>query len=93
MPPPRYDRPMRLRPQVAVVVLVATATLVVPVPSAPLRRTSISTVAEGGCPDGYEPYGVLIEKSGAAYLVCRDKQGGGLIYVPLAARKERMRDA
>ena len=38
--------------------------------------------AEGGCPDGYEPIGILITKSGAAYLICENEEGG-VIYQPL----------
>ena len=53
----------------------------------------VSYLADGGCPEGSEPYGVLITKSGAAYLVCRDKEGDGLIYVPLAPEKEEVLDA
>jgi len=37
---------------------------------------------EGGCPDGYEPIGILITKSGAAFLVREDEEGGA-IYQPL----------
>jgi hypothetical protein len=69
--------------------------LAVAAPTAPavVHMSAPPTVLEGGCPEGSEPYGVLIEKSGAAYLVCRDKNGGGLIYVPLAAGKQRTVDA
>jgi hypothetical protein len=75
---------------VGVAVVVA---LGVPLATARPPVTSPHMLAEAGCPDGYELYGVLIKKSGAAYLVCRDKNGGGLIYVPLAAGKGRTLDA
>ena len=76
-------------------VAAGSVALVLGVPAAvgSVHVTPPPTVSEGGCPDGSEPYGVLIEKSGAAYLVCRDKKGGGLIYVPLTGAEGRTADA
>lgn len=76
-------------------VIGAGVVLALSIPVAPARMHPAPPlmVAEAGCPEGSEPFGVLIEKSGAAYLVCRDKKGGGLIFVPLAGGKERTVDA
>jgi hypothetical protein len=36
----------------------------------------------GGCPPGYEPIGIMITKSGLAYLVGEDDEGNA-IFQPL----------
>lgn len=72
-------------------ILVAALTTAVIAPQPP--KTPSTIFAEGGCPDGYEPYGVKIDKTGAAYLVSRDKKGGGLVFVPLATHDEATADA
>ena len=94
MTPPRYDEYVR-KPSLSVVALVVAIglTSTCAVFSVAPRAAPVLSLAEGGCPEGSEPYGVLITKSGAAYLVCRDKEGGGLIYVPLTAEKEEVLDA
>lgn len=94
MPIPRYDDCVR-NPSLGVIAFVFAIGLTSAFSLFPVvpRTAPIFNLAEGGCPEGSEPYGVLITKSGAAYLVCRDKEGGGLIYVPLTAEKGAVLDA
>ena len=90
----RYDNCVR-KPPLSVVAIVLAFGLAVlgALPFGAPSSARVSYLADGGCPEGSEPYGVLITKSGAAYLVCRDKEGDGLIYVPLAPEKEEVLDA
>ena len=75
-------------PAITILLVLAPA-----VPAELPNRAPAAILAEGGCPDGYEPYGVRIDKTGAAYLVCRDKKGGGLVFIPLATQNEATTDA
>ena len=92
-PSARYAVSVRVPIRIGVVSVAAVLALGTPIAATALRAPSPVMVADPGCPDGYELFGVLIEKSGAAYLVCRDKEGGGLLHIPLSASKERTLDA
>jgi hypothetical protein len=67
----------------AALAVLAARALVAPQSShARIVNSDASTPAKGGCPDDYEPAGILITKGGAAYLVSEDEEGN-VIYLPL----------